>query len=85
MRRADGKIDRRSTEYQEAVVRMAKARRAMRSSRKPARARPSSGSRRADGKMDQRTAKGKAVADRMAAMRATAECVVLQVDRARAS
>lgn len=76
-RRKDGKLDRRTAEYQEAVDRMAKARRALGTSRKGA-AKPAAkaaaaeggAGRRADGRLDQRTAEGKAMAERMAAMRA---------------
>jgi hypothetical protein len=77
MRRKDGKVDRRSTEYKEAVARMAKARKALKKQRavaaKPAKAAasPKSGARRrADGRLDQRTAEGREMAERMAAMRA---------------
>lgn len=70
-------MDRRTAEYQEAVDRMAKARRAMGASRKgvskpapKATAAQDGAGRRADGRLDQRTAEGKAMAERMAAMRA---------------
>ena len=68
-RRKDGKMDRRTTEYQDAVARMAKARRAMGKVRRtPPKA--SGGARRSDGRLDQRTAEGRAMAAKMAAMRA---------------
>jgi hypothetical protein len=80
MRRKDGKIDRRSKEYQEAVARMAKARGEMKKQRKaaaspkpaaaPKAAAATSEGRRADGRLDQRTAEGKAMAEKMAEMRA---------------
>jgi hypothetical protein len=76
MRRADGKMDKRSTAYKEAVARMKKARRAKGKSavstaapRKKA-ASASSSARRADGRLDQRTAEGRAAAARMANARA---------------
>lgn len=65
MRRKDGKFDRRTNEYKEAVARMAKARKAMKASRTAA-----STGRRSDGHLDQRTAKGKAMAAKMAELRA---------------
>ena len=68
-RRKDGKMDRRTSEYQEAVARMAKARRAMGKSRtSPPKAKGDQ--RRSDGRLDQRTAEGRAMAAKMAAMRA---------------
>jgi hypothetical protein len=67
-RRKDGKMDRRTAEYQDAVARMAKARRAMGKSRAPSKS--SGGQRRSDGRLDQRTAEGRAMAAKMAAMRA---------------
>lgn len=84
MRRKDGKIDRRSTAYKEAVDRMSRARRAMKKQRQGAAAKPTTaassatargqsrqtGRRRSDGGLDQRTAEGKAMAEKMAAMRA---------------
>lgn len=79
-RRKDGKLDRRTAEYHEAVDRMAKARRALAASRKASgraaasakakAANPGAAVRRADGRLDQRTAEGRAMAERMAAMRA---------------
>jgi hypothetical protein len=70
--RKDGKMDRRTTEYQEAVARMAKARKAMSKTRDAGSAKSSTAAagRRADGRLDQRTAEGKAMATKMAAMRA---------------
>lgn len=72
MRRSDGKMDRRSTEYKDAVARLAKARRAMKAKRSARRAprRASSGPRRSDGGLDQRTKAGRAMASKMAALRA---------------
>lgn len=69
-RRKDGKMDRRTTEYQEAVARMAKARRAMGKVRRTPPKAKAGGARRADGRLDQRTAEGRAMAAKMAAMRA---------------
>lgn len=74
-KRADGKLDRRTGAYKEAVARMAKARRALKASRaKPARSTPSpapsADSRRSDGRLDQRTREGREMAAKMAAMRA---------------
>lgn len=73
-------MDRRTAEYQEAVDRMSKARRALGAARRgSARAKGSAdakpaksggASRRSDGRLDQRTAEGKAMAERMAAVRA---------------
>lgn len=68
MRRKDGKMDRRSNEYKDAVSRLAKARRAMKASKKRT---PSSAGRRSDGRMDQRTRQGKEMAAKMAALRAS--------------
>lgn len=66
-RRADGKMDRRTSEYKEAAARMKKARAAAARQRtKPAK---SVAGRRADGRLDQRTKQGKEMADRMAALR----------------
>ena len=61
-------MDRRTSEYQDAVARMAKARRAMGKSRAPSKS--SGGKRRSDGRLDQRTAEGRAMASKMATMRA---------------
>lgn len=70
--RKDGKMDRRTSEYQEAVARMAKARKAMGKARKTEAAKPAAASqgRRADGRLDQRTVEGREMAAKMAAMRA---------------
>jgi hypothetical protein len=65
MKRKDGKLDRRSTEYKEAVARMATARKALKSERSA-----TTENRRADGQLDQRTTEGKAMAAKMAELRA---------------
>jgi hypothetical protein len=75
-RRADGKMDRRTTEYKEAAARMKKARAAAARQRGQGTAKPAASKqapatgRRSDGRLDQRTKEGKEMADRMAAMRA---------------
>ena len=63
-RRQDGKIDRRTLEYRDAVARMAHARRAAGKTRNV------TGARRRDGAIDQRTSAGRAMAAKMAALRA---------------
>ena len=74
--RKDGKMDRRTSEYKEAVARMAKARKAMGESRggagtaAGASPKPTAAGRRADGRLDQRTVEGREMAAKMAAMRA---------------
>ena len=67
--RKDGKMDRRTTEYQQAVARMAKARKAMGKARNSPESAAAPG-RRADGRLDQRTVEGREMAAKMAAMRA---------------